>query len=40
MKADGSSRIVDLTNYDFNLILDRMEEVANQSCKKMDARHT
>ena len=39
-KIDGSFGIVGLTNDDYNMVLDGMEEVANQSCWKIDEFHT
>ena len=39
MKLDQSSRVIDITNDDHNLIYDQIEEVANESCNKMDERH-
>ena len=38
-KVDQSSSVIGLTDDDYNLISDNMEEVANESCINMDARH-
>ena len=39
-KVDKTNGTYGLTNDDYNLILDRMEEVAIQICKNVDERHT
>ena len=38
-KADKTSGIVGLTNDDYNLIYDQMEEVPTETCKKIDERN-
>ena len=38
-KFNISSVIVGITNDDYKLVLYRMEEVTNQTCKKVDERH-
>ena len=38
--SNKKTNIVDLTNDDYNLISDRMEEVTNKICKKMVEFHT
>ena len=39
MKANKTYGNVGLINDDYNIIYDRMEEVSNETCKKIDERN-